>query len=408
VSEVVGWCCGRFDLLGAVALLGALWSAQHGRTGLASALLFAAPFFKDVYIVAPVVVVIWGIACRLDVRRPTAFAVAGAAAYWMARFLFAIPFRLREASFDPIGELGAVGGFAARGLLLLVDWRAPDPLAYYEPRPLLGALVIAAGCAGLAALRGRVALGLLLAPLPLVALTVPAPAEFGIVGDRYFYPLFATLGVAAALGFEALSRKSSAHPIASRWLPYVAAALPLASASFTAVRATEWHDNGTLYRASLARHPDNGVAAYNVGYYEQFRRHSCAEAAPMYERALALGVFDAGIHLDTCLRQLGQLEAASRESRAFAEAFPRFALPARMAAETNLAFGALPDAEHWAREAIRRAPNWPSAHVALARVLTAEGSRAEALTAYDRASALAPNDPEVREGRAGLLASQPR
>jgi tetratricopeptide (TPR) repeat protein len=406
VSEPVAWCSGRFDLLGNAALLGALWAHQRGRGRLAAALLFAAPFCKDGFAAAPLAVAIWCAACRLDVRRPTACAAAGAAAYWLVRSALAIPLQVREAHFDPIRLLGAVGGFAARGAQLLVDWKAPDALAYYEPRPGLGALAIAACCAGLAALRGRVWLGLLLAPLPLVALSVPAAAEFGIVGDRYFYPLFAALGVGAALAFDALLRGSPRYPHASRWLPYALAALPIAWAPFAAIRATEWRDNGALYRASLARNPDNAMAAYNVGHYEQFHRENCAEAIPMYERAVGR-VFEAGIHLDTCLRRLGRLEAASRASRTFAEAYPQLALAASVAAEAHLAAGALPDAERWAREAIRRAPGWSGGHVALARVLAARGCRGDARTAYDRAVALAPGDRAARAGRARLLDSQP-
>jgi hypothetical protein len=402
VSETVAWCSGRFDLLGSGALLGALWAAHRGRSGVASAMLFAAPFCKDTFIAAPLVIAIWGAACRLDVRRPTAFAVLGVAAYWMARSLLAIPFQVRETPFDPLGLLGAAGGFAARGALLLVDWKAPDALAYYEPRPALGALVVFASCVGLSALRGRVWLGLVLAPLPLVALCVPAAAEFGIVGDRYFYLVFAALGVGAALAFDAWLRRWPTAAPTPRWLAYTVAAMPLAWAPFAAVRATEWHDNGTLYRASLARDGDNAMAAFNVGHYEQFHRGNCAEAVPMYERALG-HVFDAGIHLDTCLRRLGRLEAASRASRAFAEAYPHLALPARVAAEAHRALGALADAERWAREAVRRAPGWSGAYVALARALAAEGRPSEALTAYDRALELAPEDSEAREGRAGLL-----
>src|SRR6185295_7428643 len=162
------------------------------------------------------------------------------------RALLAIPFHVRQTPVDPVGLLGAVGGFAARGLLLLVDWKAPDALAYYEPHPLLGALTIAACCGGLVALRGRVWLGLVLAPLPLVALSVPAAAEFGIIGDRYFYPVFAAIGVGAALAFDALQRRWPAHATGPRWLPYAVVLVPLAWAPFAAVRATEWHDNGTL------------------------------------------------------------------------------------------------------------------------------------------------------------------
>jgi tetratricopeptide (TPR) repeat protein len=124
----------------------------------------------------------------------------------------------------------------------------------------------------------------------------------------------------------------------------------------------------------------------------------------LYERALGR-VFDAGIQLDACLRQLGQLEAASHASRAYAEAYPHFAIPARVAAEAHRELGALTDAEHWAREAVRRAPRWSGAYVTLARVLVAEGRRGDALLAYDRAFELEPGDREAREGRAALLAS---
>ena len=404
VSETVAWCSGRFDLLGNGALLGALWAAQRGRVRLASVMLVAAPFCKDTFVAAFLVVAIWGLACRLDVRRPVALGAVGAAAYWVVRSVLAIPFQVRETPFDPLGALGAVGGFAARGAQLLIDWRAPDALAYYESRPMLGALVIGVCCAGFAALRGRVWLGVLLAPLPLVALCVPAAAECGIVGERYFYPVFAALGIGAGLAFDRLRHTLSLRAAAARWLPYAVAALPLAWAPFAAIRATEWHDNGTLYRSSLERDGANAMAAYNIGHYEQFHRKNCGEAIPMYERALAR-VFEAGIQLDTCLRQLGRLEAASRAGQAYAQSFPRYALPARVAAEAQRDVGALDVAERWAREAVRRAPHWSGGYVALAQVLAAKGRRVDALTAYDRALELAPDDREAREGRAALLHS---
>ena len=145
------------------------------------------------------------------------------------------------------------------------------------------------------------------------------------------------------------------------------------------------------------------MAAYNVGHYEQFHRESCADAVPMYERALGR-VFEAGTNLDACLRRLGRLADAGRASRAFADAYPQLALPARVAADAHLALGALPEAERWAREAIRRAPDWSGARSALARVLAAEGQRGAALSEYDRALELDPADNEARDGRAALVA----
>jgi hypothetical protein len=403
VSEAVAWCSGRFDLLGSAALLGALWAIERGRGGVAGALLFAAPFCKDTWIAAPVVVALWGLARRRDVRAPLASAALGVAAYWAVRGLLAIRSRCARAR-------RIRSQCSRRGWVRRARARAAGRLAGARRARLLHA-ASRARRAGRArgdrrpcrAARSHRARDSCSRRLPLLALSVPAAAEFGIVGDRYFYPVFALLGVGAALAFDAALLRSATGASPMRWLPAAVAALPLCWAPFAAVRATEWHDNGTLYRASLARDPDNAMAAFNVGHYEQYHRENCADAAPMYERALGR-VFEAGTNLDTCLRRLGRLADAAHASRAFAEAYPQLALPARVAADAHLAVGALPDAERWAREAVRRAPEWSGARAALARVLAAEGQRDEALSAYDRALELDPADAEARDGRASLVA----
>ena len=375
-SETVAWVSARGDLLGAAFLLGGLLAQKRSRPGLAGALFFAAPFCKDSYIVVSLCVMIWLWANRVRPDRSLVLAVVGAGVYLGVRMLVGLPIEARHANFDPVHLLGAIGAFAARGIQLLADWRSPDVLEYYDGWPLLGVSAILAVAFALARVRGRPWLGLLLVALPITAISILPTLQFGIVGDRYYYALFACAAVAAALGFDALQMRIRARPQFAA-LPIALLALPVLYAPFTAVRSAEWLDNGSLYRASLARNPANRMAAFNIGHFHQYHLDDCETAIGFYEQAVD-EVFEAGTNLDVCWIRLGRPLEAARASALFANHHESYGLPAHQASVAHLRIRALETAEAWARETIRRSPNWPPGHLQLSDVLAAQGRGDEA------------------------------
>lgn len=393
-TEGVAWISSRGELLGTACLLGAAWAllAERRRVALAALLLFVAPFCKETFVLAPVSLVCWMLGTRRFEAGALAGALAGVVAYFGIRSGLGIGLPADGGMTGLVEGFGAVGAVAGRALELALRPDAPDALAPFGSRPLLGAVMAALVAATLPWIRGRVGLALLVSGLPLLAPAAPASLANGIVADRYFYTALAL--AAAALGV-AVER----HFVVPRPAPRLATALALvlALAPFTTLRALAWTSNARLFSAALERHPDSARAQFHLGYDFHVRQGDCQAAAALYFAAQEESPRAAN-NLLACWLQLGRHESVARLGPLVAERTPENPNPA---ANTARAFSALGDqetAERWIREALRRGEPRAMHLALLGNVLGLQGRHREALASFEAALARDPADADARRG----------
>jgi tetratricopeptide (TPR) repeat protein len=387
-TEAVAWISSRGDLLGSALVLGGVIAFVARRDPLAGCLVALAPFCKETFVLAPLALAVWMLALRRLSIPALALSFAGVGAYFAVRGALGIPLPGGAGIASAGDALGAVGAVAARALELLVLPRAPDALAPFHSRPLLGALALALALPAFAFLPGRPWLAALLAPLPFLALAAPASLGNGVVSDRYFYAAAVQLAVAAALGMRALEARTRLAPALF--------VVPLALAPFTALRAVEWMDNERLFGVALRRHPDDAEAQFKVAY-DRHVRGDCESAIPLYARASERSL-RAGNNLQACLLRLGRAVEAARIGPELAERDPANATPALNTARALALQGDLAGAERWAREAARRRPDRAGSHALLGQILGTQGRHQEALQSFEHALVLAPGDASARQG----------
>ena len=389
-TEAVAWISARSDLLGVVLVAGGMAALGRGRPWLAGALMALAPFCKEPFVLAPLSLGIWMLGLgRRDVSAML-LSLLGVVAYFAARHVFGIVTPGAGPAGDPIALLGAIGAVAERGLLLLLDPAAPDALPPFVASRVGGVLALLVGLPALLLVPGRPWLAALMAPLPLLALTAPAALGNGLVSDRYFQTALLGVAVAAACGYAALEARRS-------WAPLLFA-IPLLWAPFTSLRALQWMDNETLFRAAVVRHPDSAEAIFHLAHALHVEGDGCAAALPLYNRA-AMESTRAGNNLQACLFEEGRLQQAAEIGPELAERDPHNATPAVNTARALSLLGDQQGAERWAREAIRRDPRRTSGWVLLGNVLGMEGRFAEASEAFEAALDVSPDLTAALRGR---------
>jgi protein O-mannosyl-transferase len=173
-----------------------------------------------------------------------------------------------------------------------------------------------------------------------------------------------------------------------------------------------FHDDETLYRATLARNPECWLAENNLAFLLTNRPGGLPEALVHYERALQIkpGYAEAEVNFANALAKIPGREAdaeahyehAARGGSGYAEAWYNLGnllalQPARRA-----------DAVDAFAHALQLKPEFAEAHVNLANVLaTAPGQIPAALTHYEEALRLDPLFLEAHYNSAGLLATLP-
>jgi len=324
----------------------------------------------------------------------------------------------------------------------------PHPLSFIYPRwsttaRALDLLPFAAALAGLAALWWRRAQlrPLFLAAAFFVALLFPVLGFFDVyffrysfVGDHFQY--LASMGPLALLGagVAALPRRFS----------FVATcALLLGLGGLTWRQSATYHDNETLWRATLARNPGSAMAWAQLGSeLQRASRHR--EAVDCFQRALRLNPHhpEALNHLGVEFLFSGRLDEAIAALQRAVEARPEFpeahsnlGLALMQAGQTN---AALPHFESAARSwptvaemhsnlatalrtlgrfseaavhyetALKLDPNYPGLHERLGAALVEAGRSAEALAHYEQALRLAPNRADLHDDFGRALAAAGR
>jgi len=385
-TEGVAWISARGDLLGVVLVAGGMAALGRDRPWLAGALVALAPFCKEPFVLAPLALGIWMLGLGRRDASAMLLSLLGVAVYFAARHVFGIVAPGAGPASDPAALLGAIGG-----VLLLLDPTAPDAQLPFAASRAGGVLAVIVALPALLLVPGRPWLAALMAPLPLLALAAPASLGNGLVSDRYFQAALLGVAVAAACGYAVLEARHS-------WAPLLFA-LPLLWAPFTSLRALQWMDNETLFRAAVARHPDSGEALFHLAYALHVEGDDCAAALPLYNRA-AMQSTRAGNNLQACLFEEGRLQEAAEIGPELAGRDPHSATPAVNTARALSLLGDQEGAERWAREAIRRDPRRASAWVLLGNVLGIEGRYAEAADAFDGALGVDPDLAAALRGRA--------
>lgn len=178
-------------------------------------------------------------------------------------------------------------------------------LARRQPVALFG-LVVAAASYGLVA-----------------NLAFPVPI---VMAERFLY--LPMIGVAAmAAGGLALALERRDRPLAPRrWVLGLAVLILLALGGRSLIRAMDWRDDETLFRATTRAAPRSAAAWNNLGV-ELSVRGRFDEAIPAFEHSLSIrpDYLSPQLNLAAALRRHGDLDAAERRLRQTLRSFPQSA-----------------------------------------------------------------------------------
>jgi tetratricopeptide (TPR) repeat protein len=390
-TEPVMWLDGRHDTLGALFAIGALllWipraeeSVTRKREPLALLLLALALLCKEVFVVVPALFALDELRRSVEAKaRPAnerlgwlAGSFGVVAAYFALRSALAIPSTpLAGFSTD---AWGTVIGHYVLQLLGGASGATVETFTLFSAARIDFALFLCtAAIAALYALfqrgsapAGRAALGVAWFAIAL------APASLAIAvaeqyGNRYAYFPSAGLAIALAAGLDRGLAMIASHP-ARRALVGGAGV----AATLLAVRASSeaklFHDEASLFGASVARLPGDGRALFHLAVDQQ-RREGCAAALPSFQRAAELA--------PTYVRAWHNLAGCLLRERRFADAVE----PARRAAALD--------------------PNNPRRHLNVGLALAGSGDLRGARASLERALALDPGFVPAQKALAEVLA----
>ncbi|MFH1262734.1 MAG: tetratricopeptide repeat protein [Pseudomonadota bacterium] len=204
---------------------------------------------------------------------------------------------------------------------------------------------------------------LFLAPLIPVSLAID---RLGLLAERYFYLPLAGFSLALAVGSQALLQKNRKIVVAavSVWL--------LLLSGVAVLRNRQWHDEVRLYGSSIARHPDNYIPHFYLGWHYYRTGEKEAEIRCYYEtlRRNPTQII--------ALNNLG-VRLIERDRHKEAEELLRRALevdPTRAKTYYNLGYlreteKNFDSANTWYRKALELDPSYEFAKAALARMAAA-------------------------------------
>ncbi|MCC6648201.1 MAG: tetratricopeptide repeat protein [Polyangiaceae bacterium] len=272
--EAVTWIGCRFDLLGVMLTLASLrlvGARGRGAPVASGALVGAALFCKETFVVAPALVLAWE--AWIERRRPSIARYAAVAAVFAAYVALRRAAGVAGASTVAhlgVGDVVRSYAFSLETFTRALVWPTVlDPSRPYAPRGLAASAALAltawlawAALAGTAWRRGwgDRGRGLVFGVGWYLFALGPASAAgptLGMIGDRYAY--FAIVGWVFALA-AALS--------ACPWRAVASVASAAALVASTArcrARVPEFADDHTLFSAAARDDPDNAFAWYMLG-----------------------------------------------------------------------------------------------------------------------------------------------
>jgi tetratricopeptide (TPR) repeat protein len=433
VTEPVMWITGRHDTLATTTVLGALllwpctaarelvpsppksdlspgagnawgWvprgfaaraeaarAVADGMSALGSGVLLGLAFLsKEPYIVGPVLLLAYALTQDLrNGQRPRLFELG---LFGLALVPFGAALALRRWMHISLGSsqlsvpiaehARSFGGVVWHYGRQLLTFRNGLTLAPYTPLSDEATLLVWAALLGvsfgLALLtwrhRGPFAvallgwLWLLISLLPHV-ISVPT---IGMYGNRYAY--FGLFGLATCIA-ALLSNITRLRPRAARLARVGLSVVALALALATALEASHWRSNLTLYAADVARDRSNGYAMYHLGT-AVLSAEGCADALPLFVQATRLA--------------------------------PSYERPWHNAAGCLIELGRANEATVFGERSVALAPRNARARYNLAVSLFASGDFERSIEQLRRSLALEPSYAPARRALAELQARKPR
>jgi len=279
--EAVSWVSARNDPMTAALLVGGLLLLDRdvprvGDVVVGGLLVLAALLTKESALLAPLLLATVALARtgRPGSLRGHAAVLAAVVVYLGLRVQAGVPPPVRADLAHLQAAVPQSLAFYARDLLWPVDLAPGLHLAWPPavPWPMLGLLAVAAGA--LLALGQRRALGGLVFAALTLAPALPAVAHQGLVADRYLYLPLAGIALAVGAAFRAPGPAL-----------LVCLTMGLGGAVGTGLQTRIWHDEDSLWTASLARHPSPWI--YGVIARELDLSGRPDDAVLWYRRATA-------------------------------------------------------------------------------------------------------------------------
>lgn len=370
--ETVMWLTGRHDLLGVVCALTALlvWPRRDecwGRALVSALACGAALLCKETYVVAPALLagLLWvERGRRVWLLAPSVVAVSGVLGL---RHALGIPSGSNQLAAGPGEHLRNYASIAWHYSAQLVSFTDGPTIESYAQLGAGAVVAVLIGCAFACvfALRSgsRVVVlgtGWFFVGLAPHVLSLPM---IGLYANRYAY--FPMLGLCVvAAGATQLAVNTRLLLRRAVWL--VVATLLVLGVVRSRTDAATWHDDVTLYAASVEARPEDGRALYHLGHAVQ-RRDGCARSLPFFAAAtrFAPDYVRAWRNLAACFIDVGRpADAVAPARRAVqlspTEASQRYNLGAALVLSGQREAGAVE-----LREALRLDPSYARARTFL-------------------------------------------
>lgn len=276
----------------------------------------------------------------------------------------------------------------------------------------LALAALAAAAAAAFGLRPRLGSGPLVAGTAYALMIGPALGFFDFYFQAYAYVQdhfqylagTALLALVAAAGAALAARRPVSAAVAR-----ALAAIVLALLAGTAmVRAREFVDEGTLWRATLARNPQAHMASINLARW-LVAQNRPREAVALEASAAAMGARDRAdlLHnVGLAWQALGDPSRAEAAYRGALAAVPGHAMAATNLGNMLFAAGRTAEAEALLRTALAAEPGVAGRSYNLANLLAATGRAAEAEALYREALRLDPHDAGASNNLGRALAAK--
>lgn len=312
---------------------------------------------------------------------------------------------------DPMQVLATMLSVVPRYLRIALF---PISLSAFQMPPVLDSLAAPGALAGLALLLAGGVLAIGRARRSWVAAFFLVCACAGLLpvsnvvrldvtlAERYLY-----LPIVALAAPGALALVRALDPRGRALVGAACAAAILLCFTLSNARARVWHDSLTLLIDTIAKSPGASKAHNNLGL-EHLKRNEIGQAETQFREAIRLaGPADAWLNLGIALSRQGRVADALAAFEGGREKWPDMPDVDFWRGRMLTALGRTEEAEAAYRTEIARRPGFVPAWIDLSAVLGARGKLGDALDASERASALAPDNPEALMN-VGLLRWQVR